>query len=207
MEKTIDGKTAGLQNAQQLVEETQQFKAREEQVFKNLSKDVSGEHATTVIRDRKTGKIRNFEQEIEYQRKKQEEEEKNKEKYSRWGKGLVQVQNREYQLQEELHEMSKPLARYADDEDLERYLKEQEREGDPMLQYLRNKKRKTAVKEGKVFKPEFEGQFMPNRFGIRPGHRWDGVDRSNGYEKKWFEVQNAKRAQQEDTYKWSTEDM
>lgn len=51
------------------------------------------------------------------------------------------------------------------------------------------------------------GEFMPNRFGISPGHRWDGVDRSNGYEKKWLDKQNSKLAQEEEAYKWSTEDM
>lgn len=55
--------------------------------------------------------------------------------------------------------------------------------------------------------PKYEGSFMPNRFGIKPGHRWDGVDRSNGYEKRWFEAQNAKVARQEEAYKWSTSDM
>lgn len=53
----------------------------------------------------------------------------------------------------------------------------------------------------------YQGEFMPNRFGIRPGYRWDGVDRSNGYEKKWFTVQNTKKAELEESYKWSTEDM
>ncbi|RZC43135.1 BUD13 -like protein [Asbolus verrucosus] len=207
MDKTLDGKKAGLQNAEQLAEESKHFRSREDQLFKNLPQEVSGENAKTIFRDRKSGKIRNPAEEEERQQKKREEEEKNKEKYSRWGRGLVQVESRDQQVKEELYEMSKPLARYADDEDLEKFLKEQEREGDPMLAYIRSKKRKEAAKAGVVTKPEFEGQFMPNRFGIKPGHRWDGVDRSNGYEKRWFEVQNAKRAQQEDTYKWSTEDM
>ncbi|KAJ8966689.1 hypothetical protein NQ317_014018 [Molorchus minor] len=97
--------------------------------------------------------------------------------------------------------MNKPLARYADDEDLERYLKEQEREGDPMLNYIRKKKKKARQK------PTYKGEFMPNRFGVCPGYRWDGVDRSNGYERRWFEVLNTKRANQEEAFKWSTEDI
>ncbi|KAF5299696.1 hypothetical protein FQA39_LY11491 [Lamprigera yunnana] len=207
MTKTLDGKTAGLQNAQELVKENETFRKREEDLFKNMSSDVSGANASTIIRDKRTGKIRDFEKEKEDRLKKEKIEEANKEKYSRWGKGLKQVEEYENKLQEDLLEMNKPLARYADDEDLERYLREQEREGDPMLDYIRKKRKKVDIEMGKPTKPQFDGEFMPNRFGIRPGHRWDGVDRSNGYEKKWIDVQNAKQAIQEEIYKWSTEDM
>jgi len=42
--------------------------------------------------------------------------------------------------------MSKPLARYADDEDLDQHLRDQEREGDPMLEYIRSKKTQDTTK-------------------------------------------------------------
>lgn len=149
MKKTLDGKTAGLQNAKELVLETNKFRKQENELFKSMSAEVSGMNAPTVRRDRKTGKVRNLEEEAEEQKKIQEKEAENKEKYSKWGKGLKQVDDQNEKLAQELHEMSKPFARYADDEDLERYLKEQEREGDPMLAYIRKKKKKDAVESGK----------------------------------------------------------
>lgn len=207
MEKTLDGKTAGLQNARDLKQETIAFKQREDELFKKMSEDVSGQNAAPIIRDRKTGKKRDFEKEAMEEFAKIKKQQEQKEKYDKWGKGLKQVDDLKEKIEADLHEMNKPLARYADDEDLEKYLKEQEREGDPMLAYIRKKKKKEAVNEGRPQKPVYEGEFMPNRFGVPPGHRWDGVDRSNGYEKQWFAKENAKKAVEEEIYKWSTEDM
>ncbi|KAJ4435331.1 hypothetical protein ANN_17941 [Periplaneta americana] len=273
MERTLDGKRAGLQDAKELKEEISSFRRREDQMFAQMADEVSGKGAAAVMRDRKTGKRRNLEEEA---KQKQEEEEKmaeHREKYSRWGKGklqehngligdylsravvswskasclglalrnarwfesswgkkfsheisasvwdrcppsivihlgsydrLKQVEDQKENLQHALHEMSKPLARYADDEDLEQHLRNQEREGDPMLEYIRSKKTEEDTTKSK---PKYKGSYLPNRFGIPPGYRWDGVDRSNGYEKKWFEHQNSRKAVDDEAYKWSTADM
>lgn len=49
-----------------------------------------------------------------------------------------------------MKEMNKPLARYVGDKDLDDYLKAQEREGDPMLDYIKQKQSEaTALTGGK----------------------------------------------------------
>ncbi|PSN57788.1 BUD13 protein [Blattella germanica] len=169
----------------------------------SMGDEVSGRGAAPVMRDRKTGKRRNLEEEAKQKEEEEKKQAVHKEKYSRWGKGLKQVEEQKENLQAALHEMSKPLARYADDDDLERHLRDQEREGDPMLDYIRSKKPEDSTKS----RPKYQGSFLPNRFGIPPGHRWDGVDRSSGYEKQWFEHQNSRKAVEEEAYKWSTSDM
>lgn len=59
---------------------------------------------------------------------------------------LKQAEEQGEKLQQALHEMSKPLARYADDKDLDQHLRNQEVEGDPMLEYIRSKKTAETTK-------------------------------------------------------------
>ncbi|KAL1124647.1 hypothetical protein AAG570_001271 [Ranatra chinensis] len=185
MEKTLDGKKAGLQHANSLKEELHHLKQKEDQMFKEFAMTSTGEGMAPIIRDRATGKKRDLEKE------RQE---------------LKQIEDTEKRISDAVREMSKPLARYATDEDLENYLKAQEREGDPMLEFIRQKQNE-SIDLAQPSKQKYKGSFMPNRFGIAPGYRWDGVDRSSGYEKQWFETRNAKKAIEEEAYKWSTSDM
>lgn len=61
---------------------------------------------------------------------------------------LAQNQMEQQKLEDALHEAQKPLARHYDDEDLDRMLREQEREGDPMAAMLRRKKERNVKTQG-----------------------------------------------------------
>jgi len=91
-------------------------------------------------------------------------------------------------------------------DDSDKILRERERDGDPMAEYFREKHKKNKSKE--PFKPVYKGPPpAPNRFNIPPGHKWDGIDRSNGFEDKYFKRIAQKSALVEEAYKWSVEDM
>ena len=83
-------------------------------------------------------------------------------------------------------------------------LRSREMAADPMLEYFRKKERE---KQGAKGIPTYKGPYPPNRFNIRPGYRWDGVDRSNGFERKLMDQKNEKKASEEEAYRWATKDL
>merc|ERR1712088_1099440 len=202
VKKTLDGKKAGLQNARDLKEELRMIKDNERKKMEALPDEVSGKNAETKIR----GRLAEKEAKLKAEKEKKEVPVEIKEKFQTWNRGVAQVKAAGEKMESDLHEMSKPLTRGVDDEDRENHLKDVEHADDPMLQYMRKKRSKI---EGKVKRmPQYQGPSpAPNRFNIRPGYRWDGVDRSNGFEQKLLTQGVNKMAQEEEAYKWSTEDM
>ncbi|PNJ75849.1 BUD13 isoform 2 [Pongo abelii] len=183
---------------------------REQQELKKQDQETMAfeaefQYAETVFRD-KSGRKRNLKLERLEQRRKAEKDSERDELYAQWGKGLAQSRQQQQNVEDAMKEMQKPLARYIDDEDLDRMLREQEREGDPMANFI--KKNKAKENKNKKVRPRYSGPAPPpNRFNIWPGYRWDGVDRSNGFEQKRFARLASKKAVEELAYKWSVEDM
>ncbi|NXJ10341.1 BUD13 protein, partial [Odontophorus gujanensis] len=198
----MSGVKAGLVSAEMLRREQQELR-KQERSSKHLEEE--SRHTETVFRD-KSGRKRDLVQERLQQKLRDEAKSERDEQYAKWGKGLAQEKQQQQNVEDAIKEMQKPLARYADDQDLDRMLREQEREGDPMAEFI--KKRKAKENKEKKEKPRYSGPAPPlNRFNIWPGHRWDGVDRSNGFEQQLFARMANKKAVQELAYKWSIEDM
>ena len=62
--------------------------------------------------------------------------------------------------------------------------------------------------DGPPRKPMYKGPPpKPNRYGIRPGYRWDGIDRGNGFEDRLLGSLHSKGRKKEEAYKWSSADM
>ncbi|KAJ7496988.1 Pre-mRNA-splicing factor of RES complex-domain-containing protein [Mycena latifolia] len=155
----------------------------------------------TVYRDATGKKINTKAARAEAARLKREREEKEAQKME-WGKGLVQRDEAEKRKEELEKQRGKKFARYADDADLNEEMKAKELWNDPAAQFLTKKRAKGPRK------PEYTGPPPPpNRFGIKPGYRWDGVDRGNGFEKKLFQSKNEKKRKGLESYQWSAEDM
>jgi pre-mRNA-splicing factor CWC26 len=209
------GAGAGLQTAASVRSAIESKQASERQRLAQLDKSVSGRGAETIHRD-KYGRI--VDPAVEQHRLQELEREKERRRQQQIDNLKGQQQLREYREQQQtLQAMeSAPFARHADDADINRRLRQQMHWNDPMrrkddefsavqipLSAAESAAAQTALKRKRLYR----GGAPPNRFSIQPGYRWDGVDRSNGFEANWFRKQAERAANAAEAYKWSTEDM
>ncbi|KAG2070747.1 hypothetical protein BDR04DRAFT_1099401 [Suillus decipiens] len=189
--------TGGLLTSAQLRKALPKPQQKQEE----LTKDEEEAAQETVYRDASGRKIDTKAARAEAARKKREMEEKEAKKME-WGKGLVQRQEEDARQRQLEKSRSLPFARRADDKELNEELKAKERWNDPAAAFLTKSRSKGPRK------PEYTGPPPPpNRFGIKPGYRWDGVDRGNGFEKKYFQRHNERKRNTAASYEWSVDDM
>ncbi|KAG9146356.1 hypothetical protein Leryth_018409 [Lithospermum erythrorhizon] len=213
----------GLVSGREIKEEITKTKEEEWFRFKNLDPSVSGRGAEPVYRNKITGERMSKEEFLKSREKKKEE--KPKEIKLEWGKGLAQKRESEQEMRELELEKEKPFARTRDDPDLDKELKERVRWGDPMAHLVKRKPLESVLPDlGNNDKMKESGFIIPqevpshswiirgigappNRYGIKPGRHWDGVDRSTGFEKESFKRTNEKQATEKEAYLWSVADM
>ncbi|CAN6179534.1 unnamed protein product [Urochloa humidicola] len=210
---------AGLMTAEEVKEDIRKIKEDEMRKFASQDPSLVGKGAKAVFRDKEGRRI------TEEEMRKAKESEKPKEIHIEWGTGLAQKRESEARLKELEAEKSKPFARTRDDPELDAMLKNRLRWGDPMAHLVKRKDPEFLLEDlGDDEKMKESGFIVPqnipshswlkrgvdpppNRYGIKPGRHWDGVDRSNGFEKDMFKLKNEKQATEQEAYLWSVSDM
>ncbi|KAL6187211.1 hypothetical protein ACLB2K_043326 [Fragaria x ananassa] len=210
---------SGLISGRDISEEISKTKRAEQLRFQQMDPSETGENAANVFRNKKTGERMSEEEKLKSEKKR---DEKPKEIKVEWGKGLAQKRESEAKLEALEREKEKPFARTRDDPELDKMMKEKVRWGDPMAHLVKKKFPEAVLPNlGDSDKMKESGFIIPqdipnhswlkrgidaapNRYGIKPGRHWDGVDRSNGFEKKLFKQINEKQATQAEAYLWPT---
>ncbi|CAH8309338.1 unnamed protein product [Eruca vesicaria subsp. sativa] len=208
----------GLISGKDIGSEYRKKKQDEQLRFKNMDSELTGQNAEAVFRKR-------ISKEEYLQSKQKKVIEKPKEIKLEWGQGLAQKRDAEARLQELELEKDKPFARTRDDPELDQMMKERVRWGDPMAHLVKKKQHETPLmdlgdnedmkKSGFVIPQSIPKhswitrglEAAPNRYGIKPGRHWDGVDRSTGHEKDRFKKTSEKKATEREAYLWSVSDM
>lgn len=208
---TSTGHSAGIHSAASFGQEEKQLRREREKALEEFNRQNADSNADTVYRDKKGRKLDMLSEFMRQQALAEGKKVAIQQAQFEWGLGAVQKKDHE-EAQKELVELAdEPFARMANDPKLEKIRKGVIRDGDPMADYFVKKQEKTvpgSTTTSRTGKPLYKGPNpTPNRFGIRPGYRWDAVDRSNGFEQKALTKLNEKSAFKEDEYKWSVSDL
>ncbi|KAM3434995.1 hypothetical protein MY4824_005148 [Beauveria thailandica] len=199
--KMSDGTHAGLQSAATVSTQLRRRQQQERAEFERHRKNAKEEE--TVYRDATGRRIDISMKRAEARRAAAEAQDK--ERLAKEAlKGDVQQEEARRRREQLQDAKLMPLARRADDEDMNRELKEKERWNDPMMQFMSSKE---ATGKGKSKRrPVYTGAAPPNRYGIKPGYRWDGVDRGTGFEAERFKALNRTKRNEGLDYAWQMDE-
>ncbi|ETN42927.1 uncharacterized protein HMPREF1541_02085 [Cyphellophora europaea CBS 101466] len=213
---------SGVKAGLQTVEDTMRIVAREEKERQaeekraRKEKKKKGEKQEETIYRDATGRRIDVSMKRKEARQKEIEEERARKREREEAMGDVQRRMRDEQRADLEEAKFLTVARGVDDEEMNEKLKEVVRWDDPMAAYMAQKQ----VAEGgtgdvvpgnskKVSGPKkkvYQGSAPPNRYGILPGWRWDGVDRGNGFEKDWFQARSRTKRNEEMSYQWQMDE-
>lgn len=223
-----DGTVAGMVSGRELAAEMAAKRERERQRFADLGEGVTGQGAQTVFRD-KEGRRVSKEDFAEEQAAAKKKAQYDSEQQLEWGGGLKQRADAQDAAVAEAAEAAKPFARTADDPELEAMRRGRTRWGDPMAGLVKAREPdlpapSSSLVERHAGKLKKSGFIIPtevpkhswlrrgvgpppNRYAIKPGRHWDGVDRGNGFEREMFKRQNELKRKAQEAYMWAQEDM
>ncbi|KAG5953052.1 hypothetical protein E4U53_007094 [Claviceps sorghi] len=202
--KMSDGTHAGLQTASAVSAQLERRNREEREQFE--LNNPSAREKETVYRDA-TGRRVDLSMKRAEAKKIAADIEIREKEAKQALRGKIQLQEARQRTEQLQNAKFLPFARTADDENLNKELKEQDRWNDPLLQFGgENNRDQGKVRKGGGKKPLFVGAAPPNRYGIKPGYRWDGVDRGIGFEMERFRVINNRDRLKNLDYSWQLDE-
>jgi pre-mRNA-splicing factor CWC26 len=178
------GTTAGLKSAEEFARELALAKA------KLMPQHVSSATQQTVYRD-KSGKRIEVDDSL-LAREQNKAERAAQDAAIRYEMNLGAADKLRVKQQQARFEEARHLSMNELDPTWDRERREEVHEDDPMVRFLSARPEQALTATGK---PKYQGPPpAPNRFGVRPGFRWDGVNRGNGWEAKVLRTRNASKA-------------
>jgi pre-mRNA-splicing factor CWC26 len=204
------GASAGLQTASELKADMERVRREEAERLASQDAAALGRDAAVVVRDRKGRVV-----DVEAQRRAAAEKEARKPQANKdWSRGVAQIEQDKRDAEMLARERTSKFARTR--EDLDADMRHRSRWGDPVAaavpQTSASSAKRSLVERAlaattKTVPQQYAGAWPPNRFDIPPGPSWDGVDRSNSFEKKFFLRQNTKESTKIDQYHYSVSEM
>ena len=206
--KMGSGHAAGVLTGEEFRVAEEKLRERRAAERAAMDPEASGKGAATVYRDKRGRKLDMLNEFMRIEDERAGAAREAKEQFE-WGRGTKQKAD-EARARDELAAVAaEPFARTAADPALEASRRGAIRDGDPMADYFaaRRDEAEEAARPPDA-KPRYKGPTPPpNRFGIRPGYRWDGIDRGNGWENKLYKAQSEAVGRKNDRYAWSCADM
>ena len=211
--KMESGAHAGLQTASQVAAQLARAQAAESQRLQDMVGAGAGPDAgtaggggggggETIYRDA-SGRIVSVAMQRAEARRAAAEKERAAKEAAEAARGDVQRAERARRAQDLQDARLLTVARHADDEDMNEELRARDRWNDPAAGFLTARGKGGKSVTGR---PLYKGSAAPNRYGIRPGHRWDGVDRGNGFEGRWFKARNKEKSRRDLEYAWQMDE-
>ncbi|KAI0842242.1 Pre-mRNA-splicing factor of RES complex-domain-containing protein [Hypoxylon sp. FL0890] len=210
-----DGTHAGLQSAATVSAQLEARRRAERAEYERSHR--SQKEAETIYRDATGRRVDVSMKRAELRREAQEAAAKEAAKKEAL-KGEVQMEAARRRREELEDAKVMTVARHADDVDMNREMKEQVRWGDTMAQFIEPRGgggggvavggggTEGGKKKKLKGRPIYQGAWTPNRYGIRPGYRWDGVDRGNGFEAERFKAINRRERNKGLEYSWQMDE-
>ncbi|TGJ86727.1 hypothetical protein E0Z10_g2074 [Xylaria hypoxylon] len=203
-----DGTYAGLQSGATVSAQLALRRAAERAEFERSAGGPKHKEAETIYRDA-TGRRVDVSMKRAELRREAEEAARKREEAELALRGDVQMD--EARRRREALDDAKVMtvARHADDVEINAEMKAKVRWGDTMAAFVKPKDGGVGgVGKGQRVKgrPVYKGAWAPNRYHIPPGYRWDGVDRSNGFEAERFKAINRRERNKDLDYSWQMDE-